>query len=349
MGPTLAVTGMGMVAGVGLDAPSACAAIRCAIDNFQETHFVDVAGERILGCEVPLAAPWRGASKLLRMAAAALVEAMRDNGSVVAAETPLLLCLAESDRPGRMVADDGAFLRALAHAAGLPAHHPQSQVIAAGKTSLALALLRARELLAAGAARVLIAATDSLLAAATLAHYERCDRLATSRNSNGFIPGEAAAAVVVEGVAKDAAANQGTGQLTCTGIGLGHEVAHVLAEQPLRADGLCQAIRAALVESDCAMHDMDFRIADLAGEQYYFKEASLAVLRLLRQRKPAFGIWHPADCVGEVGAAAALVMLCVVRMACAKGYDDGRRVLAQLGGDDGARAALVLHWRAPEG
>lgn len=341
MAQALAFTGMGMVTGVGLDAWSACAAIRCAIDNFQETHFIDVAGERILGCEVPLPAARRGAARLLDMAAAAIDEALCDSGSTGTEAMPLLLCLPEPERAGRMVADDGAFLRALEQAARLRPH-PQSATIAAGKMSLALALLRARELLAGGAQRVLIAATDSLLAGPTLAHYERCDRLVTSRNSNGFIPGEAAAALVVQ-------LTDGAGQLTCSGIGLGQEVAHVLAELPLRAEGLCQAIRAALDESGAAMHDVNFRIADLAGEQYHFKEASLAVLRLLRQRKPAFGVWHPADCVGEVGAAAALVMLCVVRMAYIKGYDDGPRVLAQLGGDDGARAALVLHWRPPEG
>ena len=34
-----------------------------------------------------------------------------------------------------------------------------------------------------------------------------------------------------------------------------------------------------------AMHDFDYRITDLSGEQYYFKEAALALSRTLRQSK----------------------------------------------------------------
>ena len=54
----LAIVGSGMVTGVGLSAPASCAAIRCAIDNFQETRFMDSGGEWLLGCEVPLEQPW---------------------------------------------------------------------------------------------------------------------------------------------------------------------------------------------------------------------------------------------------------------------------------------------------
>ena len=41
----LAITSVGMVTGVGLSAPASCAAIRCGIDNFQDTRFMDSYGE----------------------------------------------------------------------------------------------------------------------------------------------------------------------------------------------------------------------------------------------------------------------------------------------------------------
>ena len=53
----LTIGSYGLVTGVGLDAPSSCAAIRGAIDNFQETRFVDSGGEWILASEVPLEQP----------------------------------------------------------------------------------------------------------------------------------------------------------------------------------------------------------------------------------------------------------------------------------------------------
>ena len=88
------------------------------------------------------------------------------------------------------------------------------------------------------------------------------------------------------------------------GLGFGIEPAHVETEdQPLRADGLAAAIRAALTEAGTTLAATDFRIVDVSGEQYGFKEATLALIRLLRVRKAEYDIWHPVDCIGEAGAA----------------------------------------------
>ncbi|MCB2551564.1 hypothetical protein KQ767_16020, partial [Listeria monocytogenes] len=67
----------GMVSAVGLSAPASCAAIRCALDNVQETRFIDQGGEWLLAASVPLEQPWRGRAKLLKMAARAIDEALR--------------------------------------------------------------------------------------------------------------------------------------------------------------------------------------------------------------------------------------------------------------------------------
>jgi len=45
----IAILGSGMVTGVGLDAPSTCAAMRAAISNFAETRFVVPGGEWLMG------------------------------------------------------------------------------------------------------------------------------------------------------------------------------------------------------------------------------------------------------------------------------------------------------------
>ncbi|RLW68954.1 MAG: hypothetical protein B6D71_12070 [gamma proteobacterium symbiont of Stewartia floridana] len=92
------------------------------------------------------------------------------------------------------------------------------------------------------------------------------------------------------------------------------------------------------------MGDLDFRITDISGEQYYFKEASLAQSRTLRSRKEKFDIWHPADCIGEVGAAQGLIMLSVLKAACEKEYSLGDRMFAQMSNDDGKRSSMVFAW-----
>ncbi|MCU7905713.1 MAG: hypothetical protein KZQ76_07580 [Candidatus Thiodiazotropha sp. (ex Epidulcina cf. delphinae)] len=339
MGLPLAITGAGMVTGVGLGASASCAAIRCAIDNFQETRFMDSGGEWIIGCEAPLDQPWRGRAKLIKMAMAAIRECLEEVGDIEPANTPLLLCLAEQTRPGRTIDDDNQLFLDLQDELEME-FHTASRVIATGHVAVAIAIKHARTLIhQQGVKQVIIAATDTLLVGPTLAYYEEMGRLFTSNNSNGFIPGEAGAALVVE-----SPFDKGSEVLCCQGLGFGVEMAHVESEEPLRAEGLTAAIKESLQDAGCEMGDLDFRITDLSGEQYYFKEASLALSRTLRKRKEEFDIWHPADCIGEVGSAQGVVMLAILKAACEKGYTKGRRMFAHMGNDDGKRASLVMEW-----
>lgn len=339
--PALAILGTGMVTGVGLTAPAACAAIRCAIDNFQETRFMDAGGEWLIGSEVPLAQPWRGRAKLVKMLAMALQECLDEVPELDPAATPLILGIAEASRPGRLEGLDDALIPEVEAELGLR-FHPGSRAIASGRVAVVEGLWRARELLASRAVeRVIVAGVDGLLIASSLAAFEARDRLLTSQHSNGFIPGEAAAAVIVE-----LARPSDEPQLLCMGLGFGCEPAHVEAEdQPLRADGLVAAIRGALAEVGTTLAATDFRIVDVSGEQYGFKEASLALSRLLRERKAEYDIWHPADCIGEVGAAIGAVILGVTRAAVTKAYAPGHHVLAHFGNDDGRRAAAILSYQ----
>ncbi|MCG8035730.1 MAG: hypothetical protein JAZ19_01715 [Candidatus Thiodiazotropha taylori] len=339
MGLPLAITATGAVTGVGLSAAATCAAIRCAIDNFQETGFMDRGGETILGCEVPLEKPWRGKTKLIKMAAAAINEIIQAKSEVNLADTPLLLCLAEHSRPGRLIDNDAQFFLDLQQEMGVE-FNDQSLVIAAGHVSVAVAFKHAREMISQqGVKQVLVAASDTMLVAKSLAHYEAEQRLLTSENSNGFLPGEAGAALLIE-----PAQNHANGVLKCEGLGFAVESAHVESEEPLRAEGLTAAIKASLSDAGCEMGDLDFRITDISGEQYYFKEASLAQSRTLRSRKEKFDIWHPADCIGEVGAAQGLIMLSVLKAACEKEYSLGDRMFAQMSNDDGKRSSMVFAW-----
>jgi 3-oxoacyl-[acyl-carrier-protein] synthase-1 len=189
---------------------------------------------------------------------------------------------------------------------------------------------------------VLVAAADSLLVGPTLMGFEAEGRLLTPQNSDGFVPGEAAGAVMM-------ARTPGAGaHLDCLGIGFGVEPSATNPDAPLRAHGLTLAIKQSLADAGCAMQDLDFRITDNSGEQYYFKEAALALSRTLRQRKEEFDIWHPADCIGEVGAAIGVATLAVALAASRKSYALGPNMLCHLGSDIGERAAAILRYTGPE-
>lgn len=335
----LAVLRTGLVTSVGLDAPSSCAAFRAKLTNPAETRFIDAGGKWIMAHEVPLVPPLRGLGRLARMAVMAIQEALEGMPPEQWGQLPLILCVAEPARPGRLAGLENELFMQIAQECDTT-FAPGSSIIAQGRVGVAMAFAQARALMAeSGVRRVLVAATDSLLSWPTLSHYEQNGRLLTERNSDGFMPGEAAGALLLGD------AEGQVGELLCTGIGFGLEQAHVDSGEPLRADGLSRAIKSSLADAQCQLHQMDFRIADVSGEQYYFKEAALALSRTLRVRKEEFDIWHPAECTGEVGAAAGVAIVCAARAACEKQYAKGPNILAHMASDAGQRAALCLQYR----
>jgi len=326
-----------MVTGVGLDAAASCAAIRCGINNFRETRFMDRGGEWIIGSEVPLDQPWRGRGKLVKLAAPAIRQCLSAVGNTGTEKIPLLLCVSEKTRPGRLEGLDEHLMNEVQDELGMR-FHERSEVISNGRTGGVEALKHAIALFNEGEADCcIVAGVDSFLVAGTLSAYEERERLLTSRNSNGFIPGEAGSAVLV------CAGRHNTGPgMSVVGIGFGREEATVESEEPLRADGLVQAIREALSVSGLTMVELDYRITDISGEQYYFKETSLAMTRILREFKEDFDFWHPADCIGEVGAASVMCAIGVAAAASQKNYAPGEKVLCHFSNDNGERAAIIL-------
>lgn len=331
----IGVQGLGLRVSVGLNSSSACAAIRAKVANPAPTRYTDSNGDWIIGHQVPSSQSWRGSMRLAYMAVNAIEDCLYSAGLASRDPIPLILCTAETQRPGRNIASDERLLSDVQDIWGGRFGNPSS-VIASGRTSLAMALECARTLLYERHHRhVLVAAADSLLNAETLRSYDQRGRLLTAVNSNGFMPGEGAGAVLV---GKPDAASKAV----IRGIGFAAESATIESDKPLRADGLTTAIQAALRDANCALHDLDLRVADLSGEQYYFKEAAIAIGRLLRHRKAVFELWHPAECVGETGAAAGFVGLCVATTAITRRYAPGAGVLLHQSDDDSRRAALVL-------
>ncbi|MFO1120396.1 MAG: hypothetical protein U1E38_10005, partial [Rhodospirillales bacterium] len=109
-----------------------------------------------------------------------------------------------------------------------------------------------------------------------------------------------------------------------------------------RGEALASAYRDALADARIGLHDIDYRIVDCTGEQYWFKEAAFAFARLMRVRREYQDVWTPADCLGEVGAAATPSMIGIAWYAACKNYAPGPLVLIQASSDDGCRAAIIM-------
>jgi 3-oxoacyl-[acyl-carrier-protein] synthase-1 len=215
----------------------------------------------------------------------------------------------------------------------------QSELVPLGRVGVAYALMKASNLIdTQEISTVLIVAVDSLLSFTTLVAHESDGRLLNGENSNGFLPGEGAGALLLGSLDSGA-------RLQFMGAGFGVEEAVIASEKPLLGVGLSIAIREALANAECQIHDLDFRITDLSGEQYYFKEASLALTRILRVRKEEFDMWHPAQCVGETGAVSGAIIVAVADAACRKGYAPGQKILCHASNDSGERAATIFNYQ----
>jgi len=335
----LHIQAAGMVTCVGLDAASSCAAMRGRLDGFAETRFMGPDGEWLIGGAVPLPRNWIGLKRMAHLAAGALSDLKHQHHTALDG-APILLCLAEEARPGRPVPDPAALARLVAEILDLPAL-PRLQVIAHGRPSGFVALDRARRLIAAGEDPVIILGLDSYLTAQSVAHYLGEGRLLGPGNANGFIPGEAAAAVLCTAA---------PGPLRLTGLGLAREPAHIYnkadkegMDLPLRGDGMTRAYQIAMEQAQVDLAHVEYRISDLIGEQYFFKQAALASLRLERGRTPFQDLWSPAENLGNIGAAVVPVMLAQLLTAETRGYAPGSPALMEGSGDDGACGAAVFH------
>jgi 3-oxoacyl-[acyl-carrier-protein] synthase-1 len=336
---TLTVVACGMVTGVGYNAPATLAALRARVSGVRAQTWPDFeSGKQVRCARVSFPQRHGGTALLADLVTPAIEECLIAAGQSDTARVPLLIGVARPDRPGRPEDLDGSLVSQIYGRLDAAACR-ESRIYAGDQAGCAFALLEAQRLIEAGVAeRVLIAGVDTLLDRPTINAYSARRRLLTPRNFNGFLPGEAGAAMLV------GAGGGSEGGLRISGIGYAQETATIEATRPFRGSGLTTAIRAALQSAQIGMPDIGFRVTDLSGEHYKFKEAMLALGRLDQiPRARPLPLWHPVEFLGEVGAAILPCILAWTWHALRHGYAPGPNALCHLGSDDGHRFAFVAH------
>jgi 3-oxoacyl-[acyl-carrier-protein] synthase-1 len=338
----LSVKASGMVTSVGFNAPASLAAMRAGIRGVSFRHLWDwEAGEKIACGKVGVPQWWEGLGKLAELAAPAILECLEAARDAQAKDIPILLAVAAPDRPCRWPGLEEEILDEIEYKLGL-SHHPASMVVARGQVGGVVGIQEAWRLIAnKNAPYCVVAGVDSFLMQEMIEPYMEKRRVLTPLNSNGFSPGEAACAVLL-----GPAGNAPKGDLDILATHVTREKALIESEDPLRAEGLTEAIRHVLGEAKLSFDDMDYRITDLNGEHYKFKEATFAAMRFERKpREKLFELWHPIEYLGEVGASIVPCALAVALDAGMKEYSPGPTVLCHFSNDDGERAALIGRFR----
>jgi 3-oxoacyl-[acyl-carrier-protein] synthase-1 len=346
----IVVTGVGMFTSVGNDAVQSASSVRAGINRF--------AGWKHFGLtfdDAPLTAaftqpdlrdgPWseKAAELLTPVLAEALFAAgCTDDGPGHAGPSRTSLIVGPPP-PNRPHAPDDALSNVadelredIAETFGFGA----VEIVSLNHVSGLAALARGVAALEARSCDVcVVAAVDSLLHADFLHDLLALRRLKTPMNSAGLIPGEGAAALVLE--SEERARRRGAPILARIGsVALDQEPTELRPVEGLRAEALSRAVRAALAAVDPTR--IHRTIVDLTGERWRSLEWSICETRCLHPLPDGWQLWHPADCWGDLGAASGAAQVVLAVRAFARGYGGPGGILVCCASPGGQRAAATV-------
>lgn len=188
----------------------------------------------------------------------------------------------------------------------------------------------------------IIGGVHSWLDTDTLAWLDEKRRLKGPGSVDAFVPGEAAAFVVLER-STSAAQRKKDAYAECAHPFFAEEKHTIWADTPCTADALSACLRSVAGEMHKKQRPPDVVLCDLNGESYRSTEWSYAMARTFRDGQPVPPVVHPADCLGDVGAATGGVLLAFAATAMKKGLAPWKNALIWCSSDNGERAACAVN------
>lgn len=241
--------------------------------------------------------------RMLALAAYALTEILP---SCPDAPLPIFLAGPESVP---FTAIDGHFLTLLSQAAPDRIDSASSRLIATGRPAgLQTIELAFRYLSQTNATHVLVGGVDSLIDLLTLGTLTNEDRTLSEDAADGFTPAEGAAFLLLSKVKTDRSIS------TLREPGVSTEPGHRYSQEPYRGEGLSNAVARALQNYSGPLIQTIY--SSMNGESFGAKEHGVSVIRNQKHFKPDFNVEHPADCLGDLGAAAAPVLIALAAANC---------------------------------
>lgn len=345
-GNALQILGLGASTPIGRNVWASAAAARAGVCGFSEhPYMVDTAGEPMRIARAPwLDVGLDGAARLSALLLPAIEEALTpltELGENVSPHIGLALAL-PPPRPGQPDGLADGVLEAIRERMG--DRFTRIARFEVGHAAGHMAIAAAEAGCARGAFDAcVVAGADSYLAPETLEWVEACDQLhggGPLNNAWGFIPGEAAGAVLFGtprlaqlcGIAP-------LGELVSVGIGI--EPRLIKTGEVCVGEGLTQAFRAALqaLPPGEQVHNV---FCDLNGEAYRADEFGFAALRTGERFRAASDFIAPADCWGDVGAAGSSLHIALAVIASYKRYDKGPLSMVWASSESGERGAVLL-------
>lgn len=342
------ITGLGMVTSVGLDMVHSCSSIRAGLTRFNayDDHYCFPAehgeheAEPVVGARVPLSMEGRERLPVLLQAAVQDLVRNTESRSDTFARAKTFVGLPLALRTGAVRDFLGVEqAREALQKIGPGANSDDMSFFLSGGVAFLDALEGACRAIAAGQSEAgIVVCADSYHDPHTLAWLDGKMRLKSQRNRDGFIPGEAAAAVRVESAAS-AQANGSAILARIESMGRSVEPRSIKSGEPSTAVGLTQAI-SQVVGAEAG--EVAWVACDLNGESYRAQEWGNAQVRHTGVFRNLQHLWHPADCTGDVGAASAGLLTVIAVRAMQRGYAPADRCLIWTAADDGQRSSVLI-------
>lgn len=346
----IVITALGALTPVGANTEQSCAAIAAGINRIGEHAYYECTPDDpewdeplpLYASDVPVLDPFMdGAERLLALALPALTELMGGarlrRGDLE--NCGLMLALPQADDITGAMNLGSLFVPELYKRTGLTTLKLW-KTCQTGNTGVFTLLQSAIQKLQAGDIDYcIVGGVDSWLLEERLSQFDSMWRLRSARNVDGFIPGEAAVMLMLE--TDHHARSRGAPILArIGGIGEGTEPQTIHSQKHSTGDGLTQAIESVL-QTGAVGQGFDTVYCSLNGESYYAFEWGVVLARLHETLAQMKNLVHPADCVGDVGAATgALILACAV--SAFKSNTTRSPSLLWCSNDSGYRMALSL-------
>ncbi len=350
--PGICITGLGMVTSVGHDVKTACASIRAGLkravklDNFyaeSKAGYGEWEDGLVTGHPVFEDDYDDTETRLFSLTSMVFEDLYNFSGDdkALIENTPLFLVLPENYRKK---IDEEKFKQYVSDiSAEYSFKNVQITIFNEGHAGMIIALSKAVESINNSLfERAIIAGIDSLIGFDDLSLFNSHKRLKTELNSDGFIPGEAASAFLIEKTTT-AKKRKATINAVIDVISTGHEDDHLLSGNYATATGLTNVISAMILAMESEKEENELLpsaiISDLNGEPYRFEEWSMAQPKVMNKVAGDKEMIFPVKNIGDTGAASSGVSICVAVRTMEKKEGD---ILVLASSDSGERGAVYL-------
>lgn len=345
------IVGISMMTALGVDTVQTAANVRAGLSGLGELPWLDKSFQPFVGAFLPddildplndKTAKARALTfredRVLRLAGTALHDVVTGIRGRIP-PLPLFLGLPETDQTFRL--NEKEWLAFLQGQSGVAIALSQSSVLLKGRAAGMLAVKSACDALSSAKVETVIAGgADTFKDLYTLGTLDMESRVSSTQNRDGLIPGEGAGFLMLT-TRRNAQAKGWPVHATLLASAAGFEKGHLGSKEPYQGEGLFATFAALFAVPAASAKPVQTVYASFNGENHWAKEWGVAAIRHKSHLAEDIQVEHPADCIGDTGAACGPLMIGMAASGIEQGY---RREPAAVfaSSDHGDRAAVVV-------